>query len=493
MSDAPTVTTPPDERAPTVTASLAAFASELRFEDLPPAVVDHVERLVLDTLGCALGGSQTPLGDVAVRFADAGAGGSDEASVASSGRRTTALLAAGANGRMAGALDADDTFASAGQTSHHGAPTVAAAFALAERDGASGRDLLTAVAAGYEVGARFGVGVPAHDLVPRPGGWKVGGGAAGVLGPAAATARLLGLDADTIAHTLGIAGAHIDVAPLKWFEGSTAPMVKSMDNGWSASAGLSAALLAQLGMTGHRDILDGPNGLWRALGHQSFDFEAAAADLGTRWWTLDASFKLWPCQYWMQGALRAFDQILLQHDLAAADIEAIVLRTNSRSGAPRFRDQHPEGFVTGQFNFPHTAAMLALRVPPGPRWFDDAAFADPEVAALREKVEVEIDPRTEAGDDLAVDGMLRRMPGSASVTARGRVYEASVDAGFGGPWDDDTRLDDTALATKLADMVGPLADRDPVWHGRAEVLSGLTGLLRGVPDVRAVGELLRPA
>jgi 2-methylcitrate dehydratase PrpD len=493
MSDAPTPTTPQDPSAPTVTASLSAFAAELRFEDLPPAVVDHVERLVLDTLGCALGGSQTPMGDVAVRFAAAAGGAADEASIASSGRRATALLAAGANGRMAGALDADDTFASAGQTSHHGAPTVAAAFALAERDGRSGRDLLTAVAAGYEVGARFGVGVPTHDLVPRPGGWKVGGGAAGVLGPAAASARLLGLDAAAVADTLGIAGAHVDVAPLKWFDGSTAPMVKSMDNGWSASAGLSAALLAGFGMTGHRDILDGPNGLWRGLGHQSFDFDAAAAGLGERWWTLDASFKLWPCQYWMQGALRAFAQLLDEHGLAADELDAIVLRTNSRSGAPRFRDQHPEGFVTGQFNFPHTAAMLALRVAPGPRWFDEAAFGDPRVAALREKVTVEIDPRTENADGLEVDGMLRRMPGSAAVTARGRVYEVEVDAGFGGPWDDDTRLDDAALAAKLAAMVGPLADADPTWNERAEVLSGLTGLLRDVPDVRTVGALLRPA
>ncbi|MDA0159232.1 MmgE/PrpD family protein [Solirubrobacter ginsenosidimutans] len=457
-----------------ITATLSTFAAELRFEDLPGAVVDHVERLVLDTLGCALGGTTTPLGALSQRFA-ALSGEAPQASVAGSAARTGASQAAAANGRMAGALDADDTFTAAGQTSHHGAPTVAAALALAERDGLSGAELLTAVAAGYEIGARIGAAIPAHATTPSAnGGWKVGGGPAGVLAPALASARALGLDAGSTAHAFGIAGAHVELPPLKWFEGRVAPMVKSMDCGWNAASGLNAAQLAGLGMTGHGDILDGPHGLWRALGHDHFDGDVAVAGLGERWWTLGAKIKAWPCQYWMQPSLLAFAEILIEHGLAAEELERVLLRTSSRSGAPRFRDQHPEGFVTASFNFPHAAAMLALGVPAGPRWAGEDALADPRASAVRERVEVE----TTTAQAVIEDGMLVALAGSAVVWARGERFEASADA----PPPAD-------LASKLAAMVEPLG---PAWAGRDAALLALAGTLRDAPDVRGAAALLRP-
>jgi 2-methylcitrate dehydratase PrpD len=473
------------------TPKLAAFASELTYSDLPAKVVDHVERLVIDTLGCALGGRQSPLGEISARFA-ASCGGAPVASVAGTELRVSAVQAAEANGRMAGALDADDTFAGAGQTSHHGSPTVAAVLALAEQRGATGAELITAVAAGYEVGARISASVPAHAPVPGgTAGFKVGGGSAGVMAPTVACARLLGLDAEMMSHAMGIAGAHVDAPPLKWFDGRVAPMVKSMDCGWNAAAGVTAAMLAQLGMTGHEDILDGDHGLWRALGQSGFATEVSAGSLGERWWILDASFKLWPCQYWMQSTMRAFAQVIDEHALSPSELERVVLRTNSRSASPRFLDQNPEGFVTAAFNFPHAVAMLALKVPAGPRWFTDEALQDPEVAALRRVVEVEIEPRTSATESLTVDRMLRRMPGSALVYARGAQFEAEVDAGFGGPWDADTRLSDSDLANKLTDMVAPLVEQDSRWAGRASSLWDLVGSLRDLEDVGDLGALLR--
>lgn len=479
-----------------VTTCLSRFAAALRYEDLPAEVVDHVRRLLLDTLGCALGGSQTELGTIATRFAgleqSAGVGC---ASIAAMPDLASARVAAEANGRLAGCMDADDTFPSAGQTSHHGASTVAAALAIAEQEGASGPELIAAVAAGYEVAARFGVSVPVHEQAPgttQTSGFRVGGGPAGVLGPAVAAARLLGLDAGQTEHALGIVGAHVDAAPLKWFEGRVAPMVKSMDLGWSAAAGLSAASLAGLGMTGYENVLDGPFGLWRVLGYESFDFEGAKADVGTRWHLLDSAFKLFPCQYWMQSALRAFAEILRQQALEPEEIESVLLRANRRSSSPRFHDQHPEGSITCEFNYPHAVAMLALGVPPGPRWLDSAAQQEPRVQALREKVSVEIDPRTERIADLITDGTIRNMPASARVQARGETYEHSVDAGLGGPWSPETRLDDKALVTKLTSMVEPLAAKEPAWLGRAQPLVELLDRLPDLDDVRDLGALLRP-
>lgn len=491
----------PIERAPgssaasgSTTARLATFAAELRFEDLPQGVVDHVGRLLLDTLGCALGGSLTELGAIAANYAASEPSGG-AASIAGVEGLASPRLAAEANGRMAGCMDADDTFPSAGQTSHHGASTVAAALALAEREGRDGRELVAAIAAGYEIGARFGVSVPLHEATPgeaRTGAFRVGGGPAGVLAAAAASARVLRLDPGRVAHSLGIVGAHVDAPPAKWFEGRVAPMVKSMDLGWSAAAGVAAASLAGLGMTGYEDILDGEFGLWRVLGYDDFDFEMAVADLGGRWHMLDSAFKRFPCQYWMQSALSAFQCALQQHEIGADEIESVLLRTNPRSKAPRFHDRHPEGFVTCEFNFPHTAAMLALRVPPGPRWFDAKALADPRVQALRDKVSVEIDPRSRRLGDFAIDGVIRSMPASAVVRARGAAYECSADAGVES-WATRgaTALDD-ALRAKLADMVEPLSSHDPGWGGRTAQIEELTDGIAAVSDVRSIGALLRP-
>lgn len=468
------------------TSELTAYFSRLRYEDLPPEVAHHAKRLVLDTLGCALGGSSTPLGTVAKGFAPIAGGTRGDASVVTLERPTTAVAAAGANGRMAGALDADDTFTGVGQTSHHGAGTVVAALALAERAGASGADLLTAVAAGAELGARFDVAVPAREVVGE-GGWRVGGGPAGVLSAAVASSRVLGLDPVASMHAAGIAGAHVDVPPLKWFEGAEAPMVKSLDGGWNASTGVSAALLAELGMTGHVDVLDGPNGLWRGMGYESFDFELLRGDLGERWFLLATSFKRWPCQFWMQPALRALWMVLDEHDLAADEIESVVLRTTTRSAAPRFREQQPRGFVTCQFNFPHAAAMLALRVPPGPRWVDEVAQSDPAVAAFRGRVEVEVDPATSTLGHDSPDRIIRDLPGGALVRARGTTFTATAAAGFGAAHDEATRLSDDELATKFREMIEPL----PGWAQRGEELIETVMGLDRLPDVRALGGLLR--
>ncbi|HEX4344413.1 MAG TPA: MmgE/PrpD family protein [Solirubrobacteraceae bacterium] len=476
----------------TATSRLVGFLSDVRYGDLSADAAHEAKRLVLDTLGCALGGRQSPLGEIAVRYAGLTGSAPAEATVVGSSP-ASAFAAATANGRMAGALDADDTFASAGQTSHHGGSAVMASLALAEQQGSSGKALLAAVAAGYEIGARFGVSVPAREVAPtaeRSGKWRVGGGPAGVLAASLAASHILGLDATAAVNALGIAGAHIDMPPLKWFEADVAPMVKSLDVGWNSGTGVASAQLAALGMTGHANILDGETGLWNALGYAAFDYETLTRDLGERWYMLDGSFKRWPCQYWVQPALSAFWKILDEHGLQADEITAVTLRTNTRSGAPRFRQKQPEGFVTCQFNLPHPAAMLALRVPPGPRWFDDEALGGADVRAFREKVEVEIDPEALRAGEWIVDGMIQKIPGSAVVHARGTTFEQRADAPFGAPWFDETRLDDDALRRKVRDMAAPLIARDGSAAARVDRFCDAALALEELEDVRELTRLL---
>ncbi|MGH7876351.1 MAG: MmgE/PrpD family protein, partial [Candidatus Dormibacteraceae bacterium] len=178
------------------TAMLSRFCSGLSLADLPAEVLDRVRWLLLDSIGCAFGGTVSEFGAVAQGLVDL-VGGGAEATVLGSGQQTSAPGAAAANARLAGALDGDETFPSAGQTSHHAVSAVFAALALCERSAASGAELVSAIAAGYELGARFGIAVGATR--PQPGResttWRVGGGPAGVLSATTASARALGLDA----------------------------------------------------------------------------------------------------------------------------------------------------------------------------------------------------------------------------------------------------------------------------------------------------------
>jgi len=473
------------------TAILSQFCSGLSLADLPAEVLDRVRWLLLDSIGCAFGGTVSEFGAVAQGLVDL-VGGGAEATVLGSGQQTSAPGAAAANARLAGALDGDETFPSAGQTSHHAVSTVFAALALCERSAASGAELVSSIAAGYELGARFGIAVGASR--PQPGResttWRVGGGPAGVLAATTASARALGLDATATEHALGIGGAHIDVPPLKWLSARPAPMTKSMDCGWHAMAGVTAAYLASLGMTGYRGLLDGADGLWRAMGYAEFDFAALQAGLGRRWYTLDGSFKRWPCQHWMHQPLTALARALARHQLDSNEIQKVVLYTNSRSLAPRFQDQDPEGAVTCSFNFPHAATMIALGVPPGPRWFSEWALSDPAVVALRHRVEVRPDPRSQDLGPLDDGGLIKRLPAAAEVAARGTSFREETESGYGNPWFEDSRLGPDDLKNKFRDFAHPLGIADPTWKERVERIIEAVLSIEEVDDVRVLTRLL---
>ncbi|HVB77940.1 MAG TPA: MmgE/PrpD family protein [Candidatus Nitrosotalea sp.] len=480
------------EAAVEATSRVSQFVAGLRVQDLPPEVLKRGRWLLLDTLGCALGGATSELGSVALGLARI-SGGFPESTLLGAGERTGVLTAAAANGRMAGALDGDDTFPSAGQTSHHAISAVAAALALCERRGTGGGELLVSLLAGYEVAARFGIAVapdPREAVPEQSTKWRVGGGPAGVLAAAAASARAIGLDAEGVAHTLGIAGAHVDAPPLKWLSAPVAPMVKSLDGGWNAATGVTSALMAQMGMTGHEAILDGEAGLWRATGYARFDPQVLVEGLGQRWRVLDGCFKRWPCQYWMQQPLTALWKLLREDPLPPREIERVILKTNPRSSSPRSRDKHPVGAVTCEFNLPHAAAMLAHGVPPGPRWYGRWALTSPEVAAFRERVEVEVEPAAQDVFAGIEDGMIKRLPASCEVRARGRSFTARAESALGTPWSPELALTEEDLKAKFREMADPLAEASNLWQERLESIMSAVLEVDRMPDVRQLGRLL---
>ena len=441
------------------TARLATFAADVRPADLPPDVRHQAARLLLDTVGCLLGGHATVAGRLGVRWAAAGSPGDSSGRVASilgTHLRLPPALAAYANGRLAAVLDADETWPSARQVAHLAAASVSAALAACERSDASRDDLLTAIAVGYEIGARL-----SDAMLPagEPGvALKAGWGPGSPIGATVAAARGLALDARGTAHAIGIAGTHVDPPPLQWTDVRPAPMAKSADAGWHAMTGVAGAEMAELGLTGYPGILDGERGLWRALGYAGCDASALLDGLGTDWRVLDTAFKRWPCQYWMHPALTALEQVLRDHRPDPDAIEAIRLETNPKSLAARFHDPAPPSEIDRAFSFPHAAAMLVLAVPPGLAWLSETQDADLRVRRLRERVTVAPHADAERIGEWVVRHGFRDLPARATVVVGDTAYVAEARLGRGAPWSAATRLDDAELVRKARELVGPLVD-----------------------------------
>lgn len=449
---------------------LAKFAAELRFESLPNEVVHQAKRLILDTIGIGMAGSRSEFGRASVEWVSA-MRLPPEATILGTNARASAPFAACVNARMISHFADAGVLASVNQTSPHAGTTVSAALAQCEQAGGSGRDVIVAFAAGYELGARLAVGlVPGPDASAHGGGLRPGGfGPGNVIGSAAASSRAIGLSADQTAHAVGLAGMHVDSPTLKWFEVYRPPMVKSADGGWQAMTGMMATSMASSGITGYDTILDGETGLWKALGYAACDFQALLDRTGEKWYLLDTAFKAYPCQHWMHQALTALRDVLDEHRPDPADIQRIVLRTNYRSSAPRFRDPNPPGEIERSFNFPQAAAMLVMGIPAGPRWVTDEFATDPTATRLRELVEVEIDPASTDYQKWIVESQIRRMPASATVmTEGGHAFEKSAQYGLGDPWSPATRLSDEALATKFRNMVSELGEGSSAWDDRVE-------------------------
>jgi 2-methylcitrate dehydratase PrpD len=470
-----------------LTKKLAQFAAETKYEQLPADVVRESKRLLLDTIGCAIGGVHTDSGGIALRHVRA-LGGNPISTIAGTGERTSPVNAAYANARLANVLDADDTFPTG---SHFGSTTVFAALALAEQLGRSGRDLITAVAVGFDVGARIGSSLGLSITVE---GGKVTGYAklsgtsatmtwAGV-GSAASIARM-GTERTT--QAFGIAGANTPLpAHAKWSASVSLPMHKYSDAGWCAQTGLSAVLLAELGSTGYADILDGDPAFWRFFGAAKVDNDALSEGLAERWHILNTTYKPWPSCRWTQYPLTAFFKLKQELGLKPDEIDRIVVKANPFAQSARFTQQQPDNQISAEFSHAHALAMGAFDVPPGPLWYAEEALRAPKYQAFRSRVTVELEPRAANLAQWMEGGQFRRIPGGVEVHARGKVHTVSVDMAAGDPWSDETLFTDEALRQKFIGMVCGTEPASSERRARAERVIAAVDRLEGAADL---GEL----
>lgn len=473
------------------TSSLAEFIRGTSYRDLPSAVIAEARRLTLDVIGNAIGGLRTPLGTIALRYVRRVGGGGDATVIGDDA--TTPPLAAYANARLGDALDASDTFMS---VHHLGVPTVSAALALAEAEGLSGPEFLTAVAVGMEVGARVGAagGPPSHRHHVQPGeppNIRSGRIPAEELAATAASAKLLELGVDRVRFALGVAGANAARHATRWGVLAELPNQKYQDYGMCAQTGVAAAFMAACGMTTHPAILDGSWGLWRLCAAPQCDFALMVEELGECWFLLDDTYKPWPSCRWTHHPLTLFERLCDEHRLEVAEIERVVVYSHVYGTAPYFRNQEPYGIVSCEFNHPHALAMLALKVPPGPWWYQSSIQHDPSVIAFRRRVEVDLDPRSLEIERWFVRGQIRRLPTRLAIFARGRRFEAEGDFARGDPFAVETFVRDEDLRQKFLYMGSAQGDGDNNWADRARAIAATVSALDGQRSIRPLMKLLR--
>lgn len=285
-----------------IATELARYASAIRYEELPPAVIEKAKVCVLDVLGIAVGGFGSDNARVALRTARGLASGGNS-TVWMTGERMRAIDAVLPNSVAAHCILQDDWL----QVSHAhiGAAVVPTALAMAEEVGCGGREVIAALVAGYDVEDRAGtLSVPAFTRGFR---------ASSVyshFGATTATARLLGLDAQRFAAALGCAGSMCGGVLQPWNDGS---MEWSFQEAFGSRAGITAALLARDGLVGSRTIFEGSHGVNRSFSGTNEGERAALDRLGEHFHILDTCFKRFPTGGANQGSAAVAHALKSKH------------------------------------------------------------------------------------------------------------------------------------------------------------------------------------
>jgi 2-methylcitrate dehydratase PrpD len=416
--------------------ALAAFAAGLGTDDVPAPVLRRAEDLFLDWIAAALAGKGArPVETIAAAAAQFGPPGGACELLISRGR-SSPYFAAMVNAAASHFAEQDDVHN--GAVYHPGAVVFPAALAMAQARGASGREFLAAVVAGYEVGIRVGefLGRSHYKVFHTTG-------TAGTLGAAAAAGRLLGLDAAQMLDAFGSAGTQ---AAGLWEFLRDAADSKQLHTAHAASAGLMSAWLASKGFTGARQVLEGPQGM--AAGMSRDANPARLVDrLGTRWALAETSFKFHASCRHTHPSADALIKLMQEHELRAPQVARVTARVHQAAIDVLGPVVRPATVHQAKFSMGTVLGLVACRGSAGLPEFE-SHYLDEDVVAFRGKVSMALDTE--------VDGAYpARWIGKVEVVdTQGRRLAARVDEPKGDPGNTLSRAELRDKALRLAAFGG---------------------------------------
>ncbi|MBI2295946.1 MAG: MmgE/PrpD family protein [Betaproteobacteria bacterium] len=395
----------------TIVEQLSSYAAGLRYEDLPREVVHQAKRLIVDTLGCALGGFESEPSRIARDVAGM-VTSTRPATVLVSGQRTSPELAAFANGVMIRFLDFNDGYTSTGESGHP-SDSIAAVLAAAELTQRSGKEVIAATVLAYEVFCRV---CDQADLKPLGFDHVTVGGMAST----AAAARLLGLREKQMAEAFNL-GIAPNIALYQTRIGNVS-MWKGCAYANASRNAVFAAMLAARGMTGPSPIFEGVGGYFKAVTGAPFKLAA----LGGRehpFKIMECSIKRYPLglysQTVVQAALEAREKIRGADEIAEVRIQTVGTAVRLMAGDPE--KWAPATRETADHSMPYTVAVALIHGGVEEHHFDDEHLRDPAIRALTKRVKVQA---SQEADRRMPEAMLCEL---TLATKSGATHTAVVD------------------------------------------------------------------
>jgi 2-methylcitrate dehydratase PrpD len=412
----------PSEVEAPLASRLAVWAAGLTFDDLPADIVAATKLRMLDVVGLALAGLDTPFG----RSTAAGAvalSPPGPARIFGRGNRVSVSAAAFANASFAQALEFDDTHNES--IVHMSSPAVAAALSLSESRPISGREAIVAIALANEISSRIGSVAPGqfHRRGFHPTGLFA------PFGITYLTGKLLGSDAGAMARGAGICGSVAAGLLECWVDGTQS---KFLHSGFAAQSGIAAATLAHEGVTGPPTVLEGRFGLFAShLQHPDVprDLTRVTNGLGEQWESRNASFKPYPAAHVLHPYVDAILRARAQHGISAADvshIECPVAEFNvSIVCEPIAEKLAPASDSHARISLQYTIAEALHEGRLGKSAYSAENLANPAIRTIAQRVRYYVDP------DFPGPG---RFKGAVRITLHdGRVLEEIQEHNLGSP------------------------------------------------------------
>lgn len=393
---------------------IAAFTVRLDAEQIPESVFEAVKLHILDTVGVALLSSRTAPTSRYMHQMVMANDSARECTLWGSTDRVQLTDAVLCNGTVIHGLDFDDTHT--GAITHPSASILPVAFAIGEKLKKSGREIMTAAVAGYEVIVRLGLAANGgfHDAGFHP---------SGILAPFAGVCvagKLMGCDEQTIVNALGIAGSQAGTIMEFLHDGS---LVKMLHPGWGALSSIYAVRSAEAGFTGPKTVFEGQYGVFPIHIGDCRDLGERIATLGEEWLTPEIAFKLYPTCHHTHSFIDILNRLMDEHQFTAEDIGSIEARGTAMCASqvcnPKEVKVRPETEYMMKFSLYYVLAMTALHRKITAEEIDLAYTRDPRVLELIDRITFITD------DSIAVRG---HMPGRMKVTLKdGREFSGRQD------------------------------------------------------------------
>jgi 2-methylcitrate dehydratase len=436
----------------TITARIARWAAGLQYTHLSPEAVHEAKRYLLDSIGCALGG--TLQHDVRIALDVLGEhAGRGKSTVIGTGAQMDPVTASLLNALMVRVMDYNDIYWK--QDPSHPSDIIPAALALGEHTGRDGRELVVGIVLGHEFEQRL-----CEAAFPgiRERGWHHATLTA-FASPIVA-GRMLGLDGTKIQHAIGISGSrHFTLGAAV---SGKLTMMKNTVDPMATQSGVLAALLAQKGYTGPEHVIDGKEGMVHCLGPE-WKLEILEQGLGESWRITQCSMKAYPTEALTHTPISAVLDIVRNNDLKPDQIAKVHIRSLARAADilsdPSKYD--PRTKETADHSLPYVIAAAIADRQVTPAQFTDAKIMDPIIRAQLRKVEVVADAEIEK-----LFPKLQRVIVTITTT-EGKQFTKQVDYPKGDPRNP---LTDREIEEKFAALAGPVLSparqakvKDTVW------------------------------